>query len=136
MENIMGKVYDFLQKCGVFYVLTLNGGRPEGRPFGAVMEAYGKLFFSTAKTKQVYKQLTHNPIIQIIALKPNTREWIRINGEAIECEDIILKEKMLTECPVLKKRFNSACCEFFALFEVSLQDAYINIDNEFVKINE
>lgn len=62
MENIMGKVYDFLQKCGVFYVLTLNGGRPEGRPFGAVMEAYGKLFFSTAKTKQVYKQLTHNPI--------------------------------------------------------------------------
>lgn len=38
----MSKVYDFLQECGCFYVLTLNGDFPAGRPFGAVMEHDGK----------------------------------------------------------------------------------------------
>ena len=34
----MGKAYEFLKECGVFYVLTINGDYPAGRPFGAVME--------------------------------------------------------------------------------------------------
>ena len=34
----MSKAYDFLKECGAFFVLSVNGDYPAGRPFGAVME--------------------------------------------------------------------------------------------------
>lgn len=131
----MSKSYKFLKECKVFYVLTVDGDRPAGRPFGAVMEYEGKLYFSTATTKDVCRQLKEHPNIQILALKPGTRDWLRLNGKAVECWDLHRKQRMLEECPVLTKRFESAECEYFALFEVAEKEAYLNIDNEFVKVD-
>ena len=34
----MSKAYEFLKECGAFFVLSINGDYPAGRPFGAVME--------------------------------------------------------------------------------------------------
>ena len=34
----MSKAYEFLKECGSFFVLSINGDYPAGRPFGAVME--------------------------------------------------------------------------------------------------
>lgn len=124
----MGKAYEFLKKCGVFYVLTVHDGKPAGRPFGAVMEHDGMLYFTTATMKNVYKQLIKNPEIQIIALMPGTREWIRIDGKARECSDLMLKQKMLETCPILEKRFSSPACAYFALFAVTEMEAYLNTD--------
>ncbi|MBD5639691.1 pyridoxamine 5'-phosphate oxidase family protein [Clostridium botulinum] len=124
----MSKTYDFLKECGVFHVLTMNNEFPAGRPFGAVMEYNGGIYFSTANMKDVYKQLIENSNMQIIALKQGTREWIRISGKAIECKDVSVKQRMLEECPVLTKHFESAECKFFALFEVTDMISYLNTD--------
>lgn len=43
----MSKAYDFLKECGSFFVLSINGEYPAGRPFGAVMEVGEDLFLST-----------------------------------------------------------------------------------------
>ena len=91
----MSKTYDFLKECGYFYVLTMNGDFPAGRPFGAVMEYEDKLYISTNDGNSVHKQLRDNGNIQIIAKKENSREWIRITGKAAECTDIEMKQKML-----------------------------------------
>lgn len=131
----MSKTFDFLKECGTFFVLTINGDTPAGRPFGAIMEYDGKLYFSTANTKEVYKQLVSNPAIQLIALKPGTRDWVRISGKAIECTDLLIKQRMLDECPVLTKRFTSADCDYFALFEVSDIISYLNTNNGVEKID-
>lgn len=116
---------DFLRECGVFYLLTVNEGKPAGRPFGAVMEHEGKLYFSTGTMKDVYRQLKANGQIQIVALKNGTRDWIRIDGRAEECCDVLVKAKMLEECPVLKNRFDSPECEYYALFSVEDMQAHI-----------
>ena len=131
----MSKTFDFLKECGAFFVLTTNGDSPAGRPFGAIMEYEGKLYFSTANTKEVYKQLIANPAMQIVALKPGTRDWVRISGKAIECKDLSIKQRMLDECPVLTKRFTSADCDYFALFVVSDMLSYLNTNNGVEKIN-
>ena len=34
----MSQAYEFLKECGSFFVLTINGDYPAGRPFGAVMK--------------------------------------------------------------------------------------------------
>lgn len=116
----MSKVFDFLKECGVFYVLTINGDYPAGRPFGAVMEYKDDLYISTTDTKEVYKQMKDNPHIQIVSMKPGTREWVRINGVATECADVEIKKKMLEECPVLAKHFSSIDAPHYAVFQIKM----------------
>ena len=119
----MSKICDFLKECGCFYVLTINGDFPAGRPFGAVMEYEGKLFISTSDGNKVHKQLRNNGNIQILAKKEDTREWIRITGTATECNNVKMKQRMLEECPVLSKHFSDAESEHYLLFQIEVLDA-------------
>ena len=47
----MSAVLDYLKESGVFYLSTMDGNQPRVRPFGAVCEFEGKLYFITAKPK-------------------------------------------------------------------------------------
>lgn len=131
----MSKSYEFLKECGVFYVLTVNDDKPCGRPFGAVMEYENKLYITTANMKAVYKQMKANSNIQIIALKGGTRDWIRIDGNAVECMDLDIKKKMLEECPVIQKHYNSPTCEYYAVFQIDNKKAFINTDGGFIEVD-
>lgn len=119
----MSNVYQFLKECGYFYVLTINGDYPAGRPFGAIMEHDNKLYISTNNENQVHKQLKENENIQILAKKEGTREWLRVTGQATECVDINMKQKMLEECPILSKHFLSAEDEKYLLFQIEILEA-------------
>ena len=121
----MSKTFDFLQQCGTFFLTTINGTAPAARPFGAVMEHEGELYFSTANTKKVYSQLIANPTIQIVAHKPGTRDWIRINGKAIEVHNLDTKQAMLDACPVLLRHFDSNKSTNFAIFKISEMESSI-----------
>ena len=122
----MSKAYEFLKECGCFYVLTINGDFPAGRPFGAVMEYNGKLFISTNDGNKAHKQLRDNGNVQILAKKEQTREWMRITGKATECDDIKMKQKMLEECPILSKHFSSAESGHYLLFQIEVLDTEFN----------
>ena len=80
----MSKTYDFLKECGYFYVLTMNGDFPAGRPFGAVMEYEDKLYISTNDGNSVHKQLRDNGNIQIIA-KKGSRSAYKMKIEDRQC---------------------------------------------------
>lgn len=116
----MSKVYDFIKECGVFFVLTINDDYPAGRPFGAIMEYNDDLYISTGDVKAVYRQLKKHQEMQIIALKNGTREWVRVNGTAVECNDLEVKRKMLSECPALGKHFASPDAPHFVVFQVKV----------------
>lgn len=121
----MSKAYEFLKECGAFFVLTINEDYPAGRPFGAVMEVDDYLYLSTNDLNEAHKQLRNNGHIQIVAKKPDSREWIRITGIAAECNDGILKQQMLEECPILKQRFGTVGIEHFIMFKVKTENVEI-----------
>lgn len=121
----MSKAYEFLKECGSFFVLTINGDYPAGRPFGAVMEVGEDLYLSTNDMNQAHKQMREHEQIQIVAKKPESREWIRISGIAVECDDKELKDKMLTECPVLQQRFGEVGMEHFIMFKVKVENVEV-----------
>ena len=121
----MSKAYEFLKECGSFFVLTLNGDYPAGRPFGAVMEVGDYLYLSTNDMNSAHKQMREHNKIQIVAKKPDSREWIRITGIATECGDKDLKEKMLIECPILQQRFGEVGMEHFIMFQVKIENVEI-----------
>lgn len=118
----MSKAYDFLKECGAFFVLTVNGDCPAGRPFGAVMEDGDYLYLSTNDLNEAHKQIRINGNIQIVAKKPDSREWIRITGVATECDEKALKDKMLEECPILKQRFDAVGYEHYILLGVCVEN--------------
>lgn len=131
----MSKTYEFLKECKVFFLLTSFEDSPFGRPFGAIMESNRKLYISTAKIKNVYRQLINNPKVQIIALQPNSRKWIRVSALALECKDLKMKELMLKENPNVARHFLNASDPNFSLFELKIISSFINTDLNSIKID-
>lgn len=121
----MSKAYDFLKECGAFFVLTINGEYPAGRPFGAVMEIGDDLYLATNDMNEAHKQMREHKQIQIVAKKTDSRAWIRITGISEECDNLELKSRMLEECPVLHKHYESAEAEHFLMFKVKVENVEI-----------
>jgi len=121
----MSKAYEFLKECGAFFVLTVNGDYPAGRPFGAVMEIGDDLYISTNDMNNAHKQMREHEQIQIVAKKTDSREWIRITGIAEECDDLNTKTRMYDECPILHKHFDSPEAEHYLLFKVKVENVEI-----------
>lgn len=78
----MNEVLEYLKSCGTFYLATSDNGQPHVRPFGAVCEFDGKLYFVTNNQKNVYRQMKENGRVEICGMHNGT--WIRVEGEVQE----------------------------------------------------
>ena len=96
----MQRVYDFLKKCGTYYLATAEGDQPRVRPFGTVDIFEGKLYFQTGKIKPVANQLKANPKIEISGMADG--KWIRLTAEAVLDDNVPAQEHMLESYPELK----------------------------------
>ncbi|NLM46217.1 MAG: NimC/NimA family protein [Firmicutes bacterium] len=99
----MEKVYEFLKKCGTYYLATVDGDQPRVRPFGTVAIFDGKLYIQTGRVKNVSKQIKANPKIEICGMADG--KWIRVEATAVEDNRIEAEEHMLNEYPSLKGRY-------------------------------
>ena len=99
----MKEVYEFLKKCGTYYLATVEGDQPRVRPFGTVDLFEDKLYIQTGKVKDVSKQMMANPKIEICAFDAST--WIRIAATAVEDDRIAAQEHMLEGYPSLKANY-------------------------------
>jgi len=91
---------EFLQECKTFYLATVDGGKPRVRPFGLAIEHDGKLWFGTANTKEVWRQLKADPHVEISATSPSM-EWIRLSGKAVFVPNSDVKRKAFELLPML-----------------------------------
>ena len=66
--------------------------------------------------------------MQITALKPGTRSWIRISGDAVEAASPEERQAMFQACPVLFKRFAGPEDPAFALFRIAHMTALLCTD--------
>ena len=79
----MNEVVKFLQENPVQYLATIGcDGKAKCRPFMFAGELDGKLWFCTNNQKDVYKDMQHNPNIEISVSSPSYA-WICLNGEAV-----------------------------------------------------
>lgn len=101
----MREVHDFLKACGTYYLATVEGDQPRVRPFGTIHLFDGRLYIQTGKVKDVSKQMTANPKIEICAFKDG--EWIRVQATAVEDDRVEAKESMLDAYPMLKGRYSA-----------------------------
>ena len=101
----MEEVYEFLKKCGVFYIATEEDNKPRVRPFGVVNIFEGKLYIQTGKSKNVSKQMQINPNVEITSFIDG--KWIRLEGKIVRDDRREAKVSMLEANPVLKKMYSA-----------------------------
>ena len=100
----MNEVYEFLKKCGTYYLATMEGDQPRVRPFGTVNLFEGKLYIQTGKVKPVSKQMQANPKAEICAFTEGS--WIRVACELIEDDRLEAKKAMLDAYPNLRGMYD------------------------------
>ena len=99
------KVYQFLEEAQTYYLATVEGDQPRVRPFGTALLYNGKLYIQTGKVKDVSKQISANPKVEICAFKDGT--WLRVSGELVNDDDREAKVAMLEKMPSLKAMYSA-----------------------------
>lgn len=100
----MEEVYEFLKKCGTFYIATEEGNKPRVRPFGVVNIFEGKLYIQTGKSKNVSKQMQINPNVEISGFVDG--RWIRLEGKVVRDDRREAKKSMLDANPILRNMYS------------------------------
>ena len=100
----MERVAQFLKEAGTYYLATVEGDQPRVRPFGTAHIFDGKLYIQTGKVKDVAKQISENPKVEVCAFKDGT--WLRVAGELVEDDRREARVSMLEAYPDLKAMYD------------------------------
>lgn len=120
----MQEVFNFLKKCGAYYLATVDGDQPRVRPFGTINIFEDKLYIQTGKAKDVSKQMKANPKVEICAF--NGGEWIRIQAIVAEDDRVEAKQSMLDNYPELQAMYSATDDNTQVLY---LEDAVATISS-------
>lgn len=74
-------VVAYLTSVPAWYLATCDGDQPHVRPFSFAAVQDDRIWFCTATTKDVYRELQANPKFEISAWKPGSG-WIVLRGRA------------------------------------------------------
>ena len=99
----MQEVYEFLKKCGTYYLATEEDGQPRVRPFGTIDLFDGRLTIQTGKVKEVSRQMLRNPRVELCAF--DGERWLRVAATAVEEPRLEAQKHMLDAYPSLQSMY-------------------------------
>ena len=124
----MEEVYEFLKKCGTFFVATEEGDKPRVRPFGAVNIFEGKLYIQTGKSKNVSNQMQINPNVEICSFMDG--KWLRLEGKVVRDDRREAKVSMLDANPELKNMYSADDDNTEVLYFVNAKATFYSFTEE------
>ncbi|MDR2027437.1 MAG: pyridoxamine 5'-phosphate oxidase family protein [Prevotellaceae bacterium] len=103
----MKEVCDFMNKCGAYFIATMDGDQPRVRPFGTAAIFENRLYIQTGKKKKVSRQMKANPKVEICALDSPSGRWLRIEATVVNDDRREAKQFMLDRYPELKSMYSA-----------------------------
>lgn len=100
----MEEVLKFLKECGVYYLATVEDGKPRVRPFGTAEIFENHLYIQTGNKKDVFKQIEKNPNVEICAFKDG--KWLRLRGILKQDDRYEARKDMLDKNPYLRGMYD------------------------------
>ena len=96
------EIFEFLNKNPVVYLATCENGSPHVR--GMLMYRCDDegIIFHTGKTKDLHKQLEHNPLIELCSFSQAENKQVRVSGKMEEVKDESLKKRIVEDRPFMK----------------------------------
>ena len=111
----MKEVFDFIKKCGTYYLATVEGDQPRVRPFGTIDIFEDKLYIQTGKSKPVSKQIGVNPKVELSCFDGATGVWLRLAGELVNDDRVEAKKHMLVTLSDCKAFTRALISSLFSL---------------------
>lgn len=99
------RIYRFLKDAETYYLATVEGDQPRVRAFGTALLYDGKLYIQTGKVKDVSKQISANPKVEICAFKDG--KWVRVAGILENDDSHDVKVAMLEKMPSLAGMYSA-----------------------------
>ena len=93
----MNRIVEELKKVGVFYVATAEGDQPRVRPFSSVAEYEGNAYICCGNFKEVYKQLSADPKVELCGMYKDGTSWLRVTATVVEDNRINVQEAVLND---------------------------------------
>lgn len=118
----MNKVVEELKKVKVFYIATIDGDKPRVRPFSSVAEFEGYIYLCTGRHKEIYKQLSNNPHIELSGMYDGGT-WLRVSADVIE-DNRVEAEQAVLDDPTGPSQLYKAGDGRFAVFKLTNVKAY------------
>lgn len=104
MELSLNYVYEFLKKCGTYYLATSDKDQPRVRPFGTIDLFEGKLYIQSGKKKDVAGQIAKNPKVELCSFADG--KWLRLSGKLKEDDRTEARKHMLDSYPELRQMYS------------------------------
>ncbi len=98
------EIFDFLNANPVFHLATVEGNKPRVRGMLMYWADEKGIIFHTGKMKDLHKQLTENPNVELSFNNGNIENLIqiRVSGTVELVEDIELKKEIVQKREFLK----------------------------------
>lgn len=111
----MKEVIDFYTKNPVGCLATIDNGKPRVRPFQFQFADNGRLYFCTANTKDVYRELAANPSAEFVSTSPEY-VFMRVGGDVQFSRDVNLKKRILDANDLVRSIYQTPENPVFEVF--------------------
>lgn len=92
----MNRIVEELKKVKVFFIGTAEGDQPRVRPFSSVAEFEGNAYICCGNHKEIYKQLSVNPKIELCGMYDGGT-WLRVTATVVEDNRVEVQEAVLND---------------------------------------
>ena len=113
----MNKIVEELKKVGVFFIATCEKDQPRVRPFSSVAEFEGNAYICCGNYKEIYKQLSANPKIELCGTYDGG-SWLRVTATAVEDNRLEVQQAVLDD-PTGPKQLYTAGDGRFVTFRLA-----------------
>ena len=99
------EILKFLKENRLCFMATVEGNRPRVRAMDTYRADENGIIYYTNKQKDVYKQITKNPEVEVCYHDTNKSTIIRVSGRMETVEDLELKKEIMETLPFLKAAY-------------------------------
>jgi len=111
------EIFKYLNDCKTFFLATAEGDTPHLRGLFLHKADETGISFTTAKFRDLYKQLRENPKVELCFTKDKSS--IRVSGRAVEYDDDLdLKKEIVAARPFMNPWIQAAGFSPMAVFKV------------------
>ena len=100
------------------HLATAEGDQPHVRGMRAYRADENGVLFHTGRTKDLYRQIVANPLVEICFFNQQNNMQIRVKGKAVIKNDDALKKEIVAARPFLKPWVEKAGLDVLVVFQV------------------
>ncbi|MDE5790348.1 MAG: pyridoxamine 5'-phosphate oxidase family protein [Muribaculaceae bacterium] len=118
----MEKAFDFLRENKDVAFGTVENNRPNLRVFQVMLIKGHTLYFATSPRKEVYRQLTENPAVEILGMKGNIS--VRMSGNIKFDVPVDIQKEIYDTNAILSDLYPSYDAMAYCRLDVKALDYY------------